>query len=116
MVVVAKPGGVPLAGRARLRPVHAGLRVRRAAIPDVRLPVPDGYGQVGVQCPDRFEGEVTANPASTSALTVVDVHAPGPAIGESELRGTVYHEKVIRTWRLRIVGVSGWWLSAEPAG
>jgi aminoglycoside phosphotransferase (APT) family kinase protein len=27
----------PLAGRARLRPVLAGLRVRRAEVPDVRL-------------------------------------------------------------------------------
>src|SRR5215470_19108483 len=43
VVVVAKPAGGPLAGRARLRPVLARLRVRRAEIPDVRLHEPDGY-------------------------------------------------------------------------
>ena len=37
VVVVAKPAGGPLADRARLRPVLARLRVRRAEIPDVRL-------------------------------------------------------------------------------
>jgi hypothetical protein len=37
VVVAAKPAGGPLAGRARLRPVLARLRVRRAEIPDVRL-------------------------------------------------------------------------------
>ena len=35
VVVVAKPAGGPLADRARLRPVRAGLRGRRAEIPDV---------------------------------------------------------------------------------
>src|ERR1700722_10178825 len=35
-MVAAKPAGGPLADRARLRPVHARLRVRRAEIPDVR--------------------------------------------------------------------------------
>ena len=44
VVVVAKPGGGPLADRARLRPVLAGLRVRRAEIPAVRLHWPDGNG------------------------------------------------------------------------
>ena len=36
VVVVAKPAGGSLADRARLRPVRAGLRSRRAQIPDVR--------------------------------------------------------------------------------
>src|SRR5690349_1481976 len=49
MVVVAKPGGVPLAGRARLRPVLARLRVRRSEIPDVRRHEPDG------QCPEDVQ-------------------------------------------------------------
>ena len=43
VVVVAKPAGGPLAGRARLRPVRARLRGRRAEIPAVRLHEPDGY-------------------------------------------------------------------------
>ena len=37
VVVVAQPVGDPLARRARLRPVSARLRGRRAEIPDVRL-------------------------------------------------------------------------------
>jgi hypothetical protein len=37
VVVLAKPGGGPLADRARLRPVLARSRVRRAEIPDVTL-------------------------------------------------------------------------------
>ena len=37
VVVVAKPAGGPLADRARLRPVLARLRVRRAEIPAVKL-------------------------------------------------------------------------------
>jgi len=43
VVVVAKPAGGPLAGRARLRPVFARLRGRRAEIPAVRLHEPDGH-------------------------------------------------------------------------
>jgi len=35
VVVVAKPGGGPPAGRARLRPLRARLRVRRAETPGV---------------------------------------------------------------------------------
>src|SRR5438132_7789519 len=42
VVVVAKPGGGPLADRARLRPILARLRVRRAEIPAVRLHESDG--------------------------------------------------------------------------
>jgi hypothetical protein len=37
VVVVAKPAGGPLADRARLRPILARLRVRRAEIPAVKL-------------------------------------------------------------------------------
>ena len=37
VVVVAKPAGGPLADRARLRPILARVRVRRAEIPAVRL-------------------------------------------------------------------------------
>src|SRR4029434_7832396 len=37
VVVAAKPAGGPLADRARLRPILARLRVRRAEIPAVRL-------------------------------------------------------------------------------
>ena len=43
LVVVAKPAGGPLAGRARLRPARGDARGRRAAIPAVRLHEPDAY-------------------------------------------------------------------------
>ena len=43
VVVAAKPAGGPLADRARLRPVLAGLRVRRAEVPAVKLYEPDSY-------------------------------------------------------------------------
>ena len=41
VVVAAKPVRGPLAGRARLRPVHARLRGQRAEVPDVSLHEPD---------------------------------------------------------------------------
>ena len=49
MVVVAESGGGPLADRARLRPVLARSRVRRAEVHDVRLHQPEDRRTFGGQ-------------------------------------------------------------------
>ena len=84
VVVVAKPAGDPLAGRARLRPVLARLRGRRAEIPAVRLHEPDGY-----EC--RFAALMAVPSARRDRRRVRGVRGPDCTSQEADRRDRGSH-------------------------
>src|SRR6516225_11091294 len=89
MVVVAKPGGGPLADRARLRSVLTRLRVRRTEIPALRLE--DGRRSMRQTNSGLGLGPVGVDPPQTR----VDLDPLGSVVpsgpGIERIRGEVAH-------------------------
>ena len=83
VVVPAKPAGGPLADRARLRPIHARLRVRRAEIPAVRLRDPTATNAVLPHRPGHLLKRVVFRTDEVMAL-----EAPGQPVGDIGTRRT----------------------------